>query len=73
MRSHTSILISLSAMLAVVLSGCGGGGTRLPPPALSITTASLPDWMATFAYTQTVHVLTCGWDFEYYRDFSPVH
>ena len=54
MRSHTSILISLSAMLAVVLSGCGGGGTRLPPPALSITTASLPDWMATFAYTQTL-------------------
>ena len=54
MRSHTSILISLSAMLAVVLSGCGGGGTRLPPPTLSITTATLPDWMMTFAYSPTL-------------------
>src|SRR6266850_1167379 len=37
--------------------GCGGGGvtsTPPPPPALGIATASLPDWMETFAYSQTI-------------------
>ncbi len=38
--------------------GCGGGGVTStplpPPPALGIATASLPDWMQTFAYSQTI-------------------
>ena len=52
----TSQNIFVTACLSVVLSaGCGGGSSPPPPPAkLTIATASLPDWMATFSYTQTV-------------------
>jgi len=52
--SRTLLLICLIEILAIFLCGCGGGATRLPPQALSITTATLPDWMATFAYAQTL-------------------
>ena len=50
---RTLFLVCLIAMLAIFVCGCGGG-TRVAPPALSITTTTLPDWMATFAYTQTL-------------------
>ena len=52
--SRDLISILLAGMLVVLECACGGGGTVPPPPAMSITTATLPDWMATFAYTQTV-------------------
>ena len=53
----TSLL--LAVVLALVAVYCGGGSTAPthspPPPSnLSITTAVLPGWMATFAYSQKI-------------------
>ncbi|HLJ29093.1 MAG TPA: Ig domain-containing protein [Candidatus Angelobacter sp.] len=56
----TSLLLTL--VLALVTINCGGGATSStfsppppPPPSnLSITTSALPNWMATFAYNQTI-------------------
>ena len=50
----TKLACTLSA-LAVLLSCGGGANTSTPLPALSITTASLPDGMVTFDYSQTIH------------------
>lgn len=48
----------LATILTVVASGCGGGmqgpPPPPPPPALSISTATLPDGMVTFPYSQTL-------------------
>jgi putative Ig domain-containing protein len=53
----------LAAALALITVKCGGGATSStiqpppppPPPSnLSITTSALPNWMATFAYSQTI-------------------
>jgi hypothetical protein len=51
-------VIALGLISIAMLSSCGGGGVTStpppPPPALGIATASLPDWMETFAYSQTI-------------------
>jgi hypothetical protein len=54
--SRTFILICLGLIPAIMQCSCGSGaGTPpVPPSALSITTASLPDWMVTFPYTQNI-------------------
>jgi hypothetical protein len=52
--SRTLLRICLIEMLAIFVCGCGGGETRLSLPAVAIITATLPDWMATFEYTQTL-------------------
>ena len=57
MRLKSSIMLSLAAVFAalILLVSCGGSSTPPPPPpTLSITTATLPDWMVTFAYSQTL-------------------
>jgi hypothetical protein len=57
MHLKSSTTLSLAGCFAalILLVSCGGSSTPPPPPpALSITTATLPDWMATFAYTQTL-------------------
>jgi hypothetical protein len=47
--------LTFAWLLALAASGCGGGGKKtIPPPALTITNASLPDWMETFPYAQTI-------------------
>ena len=49
----TKLACTLSAW--AVLASCGGGAnTSTALPALSITTASLPDGMVTFDYSQTI-------------------
>jgi len=63
--SATSSLAGCFAALILLVS-CGGSSTPPPPPpVLTITTATLPDWMATFAYTQTLQatggVSPFGW------------
>src|SRR5579864_912536 len=57
MHLKSSTMLSLAGGFAalILLVSCGGSRTPPPPPpALSITTATLPDWMVTFAYTQTL-------------------
>src|SRR5262249_44565595 len=47
--------LTIVCLLAIAASGCGAGGkATIPPPVLAITTASLPDWMETFPYAQTL-------------------
>jgi len=63
--SATSSLAGCFAALILLVS-CGGSSTPPPPPpVLTITTATLPDWMATFAYTQALQatggVSPFGW------------
>jgi|SRR5215469_4874152 len=54
MVARKPILFTFAWWLALA-SGCGGGKKiPPPPPALMITTPSLPDWMLTFPYAQTV-------------------
>jgi hypothetical protein len=60
----TKLACTLSAW--AVLASCGGGAnTSTALPALSITTASLPDGMVTFDYSQTIQasggVAPFGW------------
>jgi hypothetical protein len=54
--SQKLMLICLAGMLLILQCACGGGSSMpsFPPPPISITTASLPDWMMTFPYSQTI-------------------
>jgi hypothetical protein len=55
MKSRSFIVAWLLAVAAFVESGCGGGKQNSPPsPRLSISTASLPDGMVTFPYSQAI-------------------
>lgn len=53
MTLRTIVSIGLAGLLTLVQSDCGNG-TQIAPPALSISTTTLRDGMATFPYSQTI-------------------
>src|ERR1700739_3662054 len=54
-KSPTTLRLAEALAALFLLVSCGGSSTPPPPPpAPSITTATLPDWMVTFAYSQTL-------------------
>jgi len=61
LKSSTTLRLAEALAALFLLVSCGGSSTPPPPPpALSITTATLPDWMVTFAYSQTFAISEQG-------------